>query len=456
MRRAVAVAVPNVAAVAVCVTTYSPSGAADVAVASAFLMLMLLASFPFVVKNLEGPTTLAHFVLLVASLAVGAWGSLPATFAISGGVVGGGHLFAALARLAARRPTTGAAAQYLRAVLAVHLLLLPLQVTALIGAALEEDGEDGRAAARSYRFEGGIYCAWGLASGVACYIQGRRLTVVDEEEYAARARMMCRRLSRIVGLELIIVALVGGSRTVAIGSWFASSAGQHDDDSSWLWFLWVVCYVDAALLVATSAFVVCIWCFLGRDDFAPLFSLLGISSADRLTAAHENLASSPASALLAPYLWHFVVMVVPLTVTLGVAVLQGDPVAYAHRALVAADIGQGVVVVVLVAASSLTEALRPSWTPCLWWTNVLSTAVIYFGRCAAPLALAKDGDSKALYRVGFASEVLFWELYTLYYIWGVVNCASEYVVGRLWEIASSGYFSSAFYPHEDAKGAGKF
>lgn len=415
----------------------------NLVIAMPFFILML-GSVISLLQGGEAISSVCHILLIIFSICTGFWKWMPPLFAISGGVLGGYFFFAACSvTIISLGRHTSTQRRFAQLAVFLKLIIFPLQLTALIWAAIRFNSNDNHSVKR-YSFEGGLYCLFGLMCGISTYNYAYGCLTYGHR-HSQRTSL---RFFQILALE-VVLAFVAGSRTLTHSNFLRALSS----DQMWLRFLWVVCYISASLWLLVIGVVVTGYCLLFRGTLYVPVHLLIESERHFRGGAHEILASSPASVLLAPFVWHSVFTLVPLSVALGIVIFQAQ-LASDLQAMTIMDIAQGIMAYFFLTFSSFLEVVRPEWIRCIFWWNACFSVVAFFSRVFAPLALA-SGSPSILYHMEFASTLMFWICYVIYYAWCVGHLGSEYILSNLWEVASGGYFYAAFYTHEDAKSAGE-
>ena len=426
-------------------TCFHPEEGDDDFAILGFLLCLLIAALQLLLRGHEVPTALSHMVLILLSTYLGSSGALRVPFAIAGVAVGGEYLFAAFCVTIwelKRQPSSEKSLA--RAVMLVHVILLPLQLVALASVAIAGDCGD-VPGCWERRLEGGLFSLWGAASGWACYLQARRSSFYENDPGYTSGIM-----SRIMAVEFLVVALAGGSRTIALSEFIG---GGLFGAPRQLYVVWLMNYACSASLVCMLAFVVCVVCCLGREEFPVLFRLCG-GHFDDQRAAHENLSSSPASLLLVPFIWHFVVSALPLVTILGLSIFFRADEGRPQIIFAVAELAQGIVICVLAVASSVAESIRTEFLSAIFLTNLVVSLAAFAARAILAPCLLQAAPQSALSDFHFATMLVFWVIYTLSLFWTLVSMASD-MNGNLWEKVSRGYFLRSFYHHQDAIQAGE-
>jgi len=329
---------------------------------------------------------------------------------------------------------------YGQAVLMPHIILAPILFVALgVGG-----GDQPRNAALD---EGLLWVGACTALGYVAYANVFRL--INDVAMGDAVSSRFQRTFLVLSLS-VATALAAAVRAVFIDTLV--------DLSSAATFVWAAIFTALAMWTFIPAAMVLLSCLTGRAFLLQaLRCVLGMFPQTRSTD-HFELASSPASALLAPLVTHFAFAAVPLVAAIASSLFEGALDGLLRPLLIEFALGIGALV--MVSAAAVIECQASFSMRSLRAITLLSVsyaiAVGYFHAYTLPLALVSaETRSGPVWDLLTTSLVVFWECWVCFVIWAATASGSDRVRGTLWAQIFGNAFNAGYYGHEDARACGE-
>jgi hypothetical protein len=258
--------------------------------------------------NHERIALASNLILILLSFLAGTSNDLSPSFGVAGMVIGGWFMmsFWTLSFIALVRSRESQVLP--RILLVVHMIFLPVQLMALCITADSIRSDNN--IPLSSQIEGS---SWIFVSLFMGYLMSHMSNALQEGG-APTATPLALKLSISCYLLEILLSVVMGMRLVMVTVYLGN----------WLHVLWLTVLTQAGFIVFMGVITAIVFCFLGRQGLLDetMVQLFGGNFIHSTT--FNQLGSSPASLVLTPFVYHYMIVFIPLIITLGNALIQNS------------------------------------------------------------------------------------------------------------------------------------